>query len=44
VNSRKGLPKALKEAEVKKGEQVFYQKDNVLAMLWRDEGRGDAEE
>jgi hypothetical protein len=36
MKSRKGLPKALKDAEVKEGEQVFQQKDNVLALLWRD--------
>jgi hypothetical protein len=36
MKSRKGLPKALKEAKIKKGEQVFCQKKNVLALLWRD--------
>jgi hypothetical protein len=38
MKSRKGLPKALKEAEIKKGEQVFHQKKNVLALLERQEG------
>jgi hypothetical protein len=42
MKSRKGLPKALKEAEIKKGEQVFHQKRNVLALRWRDEGYVDA--
>jgi hypothetical protein len=37
MKSRKGLPKALKEAKVKKGEKVFHQKNNVLALRWRDE-------
>jgi hypothetical protein len=36
MKSRKGLPEALKEAKIKKGEQVFCQKKNVLALRWRD--------
>jgi hypothetical protein len=37
------LPKALKEAKIKKGEQVFRQKKNVLFLLEREEGCVDAE-
>jgi hypothetical protein len=37
TESSKGLPKALKEVKVIKGEQVFPQKD-ILVLQWRDEG------
>jgi hypothetical protein len=30
------LEKALKEVKVKNGEHVFCQKNNVLALWWRD--------
>ncbi|XP_049957680.1 piggyBac transposable element-derived protein 4-like [Schistocerca serialis cubense] len=34
--SRKGLPKDLVSAKLKKGEMSFRRKDNVLAMKWKD--------
>ncbi|XP_047100317.1 piggyBac transposable element-derived protein 4-like [Schistocerca piceifrons] len=34
--SRKGLPKDLVSATLKKGEMSFRRKDNVLAMKWKD--------
>jgi hypothetical protein len=40
MNSRKRLPKAIEEAKVEKGEQVY----NVFALLWREEGHVDAEQ
>ncbi|XP_047103633.1 piggyBac transposable element-derived protein 4-like [Schistocerca piceifrons] len=34
--NRKGLPKALKEGKLKKGEQIFRRKNDVLALRWKD--------
>jgi hypothetical protein len=44
MNSRQRLSKSIEEAEVKKSEQVFHQKNNVFALLRREEGHVDAEQ
>jgi hypothetical protein len=30
------MPKALQKAQIKKGQLVFHQKNNVLALRWRN--------
>ncbi|XP_023234619.1 piggyBac transposable element-derived protein 4-like [Centruroides sculpturatus] len=36
MKTRKGLPTALKEAKLKKEEQTFRRKNNILAIRWKD--------